>query len=302
MAPTGDMVATASWDSTCKLYSFNTDSVVCTLGDCETGEEGKMGGLYCVAFAKTVDNIIGCASADKHIYLWNFQTGRLVSKLLGHNDEVNGVDFHSSQTVMCSSSDDCKALIWDHQEGITLRTLDKHTKAVYGCKFLGAENQYWVATCCFDQKVRVFDMRDRTLAAQLNKHTDDIIGIDYSSRQQTLATGSDDGFICLWDVRSWKLGGMINTREDPGIPDNEVKRVAFSQDGNFLAAACSSQQVLVYDLQGQTPKVVGRLDGHGDCVFDVTWGTNPQTGNKMLVSASHDHTCMFWSEDNMDQR
>jgi WD40 repeat protein len=169
MAPTGDMVATASWDSTCKLYSFNTDSVVCTLGDCETGEEGKMGGLYCVAFAKTVGDIIGCTSADKSVYLWNYQTGRLSAKLLGHTDEVNGLDFHSSQTVMCSASDDGKAIIWDFQEGITLRQLDKHTKAVYGCAFLGAENQYLVATCCFDQKTRVFDMRDKSIAAMLQR-------------------------------------------------------------------------------------------------------------------------------------
>merc|ERR1719326_784273 len=142
-----------------KLYNLNTDSVVCTLGDCETGEEGKMGGLYCVAFAKTVPDVIGCTSADKSVYLWNIQTGRLSAKLLGHTDEVNGLDFHSSQTVMCTASDDCKAIIWDFQEGITLRTLDKHTKAVYGATFLGSAGgdnfQYMVATCCFDQKCRI---------------------------------------------------------------------------------------------------------------------------------------------------
>jgi WD40 repeat protein len=89
---------------------------------------------------------------------------------------------------------------------------------------------------------------------------------------------------------------MINTREDPGVPDNEVKRVRFSQDGNYLAAACSSQQVLVYDLNQPSAKLVARLDGHGDCVFDVTWGTCPQTGARLLISASHDHTCQYWRE------
>ena len=61
--------------------------------------------------------------------------------------EVNGIDFHVSQQVMCSASDDMKVIIWDFQEGITLRTLDKHTKAVYGCIFLGQENQFLLATC-----------------------------------------------------------------------------------------------------------------------------------------------------------
>lgn len=266
------------------------------LGDTETGEEGKMGGLYCVAFAKTVPDVIGCTSADKSVYLWNIQTGRLSAKLLGHTDEVNGLDFHSSQTVMCSASDDCKAIIWDFQEGITLRQLDKHTKAVYGCKFLGNENQYLVATCCFDQKTRIFDMRDKSITALLSRHNDDIIGLDYSSEKGILATGSDDGFVGVWDTKTWRLLFMINTREDPGIQDNEVKRVAFSADGNYLAAACSSQQVLVYDLNQPSPKIVGRMEGHQDCVFDVTWGIDPASGKKTLVSASHDQTCQYWKE------
>merc|ERR1740127_43141 len=140
-----------------------------------------MNGLYSVAFAKTAPSILGCTSCNKCVYLWNHQTGQLVSKLMGHTDEVNGIDFHTSQQVMCTASDDCKVIIWDFQEGITLRTLDKHTKAVYGTTFLGQEHQYLVATCCFDQKTRIFDMRDKQMVQMLTGHTDDIIGIDYKA-------------------------------------------------------------------------------------------------------------------------
>merc|ERR1719345_482590 len=107
-----------------------------------------MGGLYSVMFAKTHHDILGCTSCDRSVYLWNHTTGRMFLKLDGHSDEVNGIDFHSSQQVMVTASDDNKAIIWDFQEGITLRTLDKHTKAVYGATFLGNQNQYYVATCC----------------------------------------------------------------------------------------------------------------------------------------------------------
>merc|ERR1719436_1804198 len=204
-----DMIATASWDATVKLYDLKSEEVVTTLGDVEALDEGKMGGLYAVAFAKTMPEYLACASADKSIYLWNCQTGKLNAKLLGHNDEVNGIDFHSSQTVMASASDDCKCIIWDFQEGITLRQLDKHTKAVYGCVFLGQENQYLLSTCCFDQKTRLFDMRDKMIVAMLQRHSDDVIGIDYCSPKQLLATGSDDGCIGIWDTRTWKLQQMI---------------------------------------------------------------------------------------------
>jgi WD40 repeat protein len=293
ISPGSDVIATASWDATVKLYDIKCQEVVATLGDVEALEEGKMGGLYAVAFAKTMPEYLGCTSADKSIYLWNYQTGKLIARLLGHNDEVNGLDFHSSQSVMASASDDHKCIIWDFHEGITLRQLDRHTKEVYGCVFLGNENQYLLATCCFDKKVRIFDMRDKMITACLNRQNDDIIGIDFSACKRLLATGSDDGTIGLWDVGGWKLQELINTR-DAGIPDNEVKRVAFSQDGAFLAAACSSQQVLVYDLQGPSAQLVAKLDGHQDCCFDCAWGTDPVRGDRILVSASHDHTCQYW--------
>jgi len=192
------------------------------------------------------------------VYLWNHKTGKMLRKLTGHTDEVNGIDFHTSQQVMCTASDDCKVIIWDFEEGIMLRTLDKHPKAVYGATFLGQEQQYCVATCCFDQKTRVFDMRDKQVVALLQMHTDDIIGIDYSTSKQLLATGSDDGLVAIWDTRNWKLQQKINTRDVPGLHENEVKRVAFCYDGSLLAAACSSGQVLVYDVNTCPARLVAQ--------------------------------------------
>jgi len=149
---------------------------------------------------------------------------------------------------------------------------------------------------CFDQKTRIFDMRDKQIIALLQTHTDDVIGIDYTSHNQLLATGSDDGLIVIWDTRTWKMQQKIITKDEPDFPDNEVKRIAFSPDGSLLAAACSSGRVLVYDITKIPATPVAQLAGHTDCVFDVTWGTDLHTNAKLLVSASHDHTCRYWKE------
>jgi len=289
MSPNSEVVATASWDGKVNLYNLAAEEIVKTLG----GDENQsMNGLYAVAFAKTAPEIVGCASCDHSVYLWDHRTGRLKSQLKGHTHEVNGIDFHTSQQVMCTASDDSRVIIWDFQEGMILRTLDKHTKQVYGATFLGRENQYYVATCSFDQKTRVFDMRDKQVVALLQMHTDEVIGIDYSSHGQVLATGSDDGSIGLWCTRTWKLQHRFDTKEH--CKDNEVKRVSFSPGGDMLAAACSSKRVLVYNINQRSHVPMADLSGHTDCVFDATWGVCPQTHAKILVSASHDHTCRYW--------
>jgi len=299
MHPTNtNLMASASWDATVRLQdaipSFGADVKARTLGP-ETAEGSeKMGGLYAVAFAKTAPEVLGCTSCDHRVYLWNYTTGKRLHAMVGHTDEVNGIDFHTKQNVMCTASDDMKAIIWDFQEGITLRTLTKHTKAVYGTSFLGEANQYCVATCCFDQSARIFDMRDKNLVAELKTHEDDIIGIDYSSRDNVLATGSDDGIVAIWDAKTWTLRQSINTRQL--VAENEVKRVKFSRDGKMLAAACSTGKVLVYNMSSTSSKIecLASLEGHTDCVFDVAWGVCPQTQRNILVSASHDHTSKVW--------
>jgi len=300
-APGGDVVATASWDGTVRLYDLAKMEVVATLGDVHSGAQGqqcKMLGLYDVAFAKTADNILGCTSCDHSVYLWNYKTCGLTAKLTGHKNEVNSIDFHSSQQVMATASDDQSVIVWDFQEGIVLRTLDKHTKAVYGVTFLGQDHQYLLATACFDQMVRVWDMRDKQAIALLKLHTDDVIGIDYSGAKQLLATGSDDGRVGLFETRTWTLAHTLDTTKLE-VDDNEVKRVCFSPDGGLLAAACSTGRVLVYDVNtlgaSEDPLPYANLGEHADCVFGVAMGVD-RSGRKYVVSASHDHHCFYWRE------
>lgn len=292
---------TASWDATMHVFDLTRKELDKTLRKQNAVLSEQMGGLYSVAFSKTAPEILGCTSVDKHVYLWNHVTGQQISKLggeKGHQDEVNGIDFHAGQQVMATASDDTTAIIWDFAEGIPLRTLQHPGKPVYGVTFLGKdpERQYFVATCCFDKQARIFDMRDKKVVTTLDGHTDDIIGIDYAN-QGLLATGSDDGHILIYDTRTWKMLHRIECKLDIS-QETEVKRVAFSRDGDMLAAACSTGSVLVYGgfKSQEKPTIRQKLSGHTDCVFDVAWGTDARSNGALLVSASHDKSVRFWKE------
>jgi WD40 repeat protein len=294
MGKSSEMIATASWDRTAKIFNLRANEIERTwrvpgMVDSKTVQE--VGGLYAVAFSKTCDDLVGCTSADQAVYLWSHETGDMRHRFIGHTAEVNDLDFHPTQEIMATASDDCKCIVWDVQEGHVLRRLDKHFKQVYGCTFLGRQNPFLLATGSFDQHFRIFDMRNKSEVISRKEHCDDVIGLDYCSQKQLLATGSDDGTVCIWDARmGWTLCQKINTNE--GGRHSEVKRVAFSPSGAWLAAASSSGDVLVYEAE--SGKRLASLSGHKDCVFGVAWGVDSHTDAKVLVSASHDCTCLQW--------
>merc|ERR1719362_170737 len=96
-----------------KIYNIERDEVIQSFGDMDCSEVGKMGGIYSVCFAKSVANVLGCTSCDSSVYLWNTSNGNLRSKLSHHKGDVNDLDFHPKHHIMCTVSDDTKAIIWD---------------------------------------------------------------------------------------------------------------------------------------------------------------------------------------------
>lgn len=273
---------------------------------------GQSTGLYAVAFAKTVPSILGVAAADNNVYLCDSFTGEKKDTFSvvdtdtataipkAHRDEVNGLDFHHSQNVMCTASDDQRCLIWDFKERTVLRQLDHHSQ-VYSCTFFSSSvpMQFNIATCA-KHAISVYDMRTcKTVTHVPDAHNDDIIGLDFSAANGFLASGSDDGTISLWDHRNWKLFKTIDTRNLEGLTGNSVKRLRFSPDGNQLAAGCVTSCVLVYD--GITEEAVGLPSraicspASDVCVFDVAWA-EPQPGSKMLISGAHDKTTRIWAQ------
>jgi Prp8 binding protein len=49
---------------------------------------------------------ISCGSADKHVYIWDLATRKIIYRLPGHLGSVNEVDFHPIEPIIASCSSD----------------------------------------------------------------------------------------------------------------------------------------------------------------------------------------------------
>lgn len=115
-------------------------------------------------------------------------------------------------------------------------------------------------------------------------HEQDIYSLDFARDGRTIASGSGDRTVRLWDIETGTCN-MTLTIEDG------VTTVAISPDTKFVAAGSLDKSVRVWDIK--TGYLVERLegpDGHKDSVYSVAFSPSARE----LVSGSLDKTIKMW--------
>ncbi len=117
---------------------------------------------------------------------------------------------------------------------------------------------------------------------RLVKHQKRVNSVSFSPDEQTLASGSFDSTIKLWDV---KTGQELRTLYGHS---NEVWSVSFSPDGHTLASGSLDKTIKLWDVK--TGQKVYTLSGHQWGVESVSFSPDGKT----LASASSDRTIKLW--------
>ena len=165
------------------------------------------------------------------------------------------------------------------------------------------------------------------IIATLEGHTDDVNSVAFSSDETTLASGSADGTIKLWDVATRTNiatleGYTLSVRSVTFSPDGTVLAsgisgwdgrngpvklwdvatktdiatlegytgilsIAFSPDGTKLASGLQNYTIKLYDVATRTN--IATLEGHGSWVYAVSFSPDGTT-----LAASSYSTVKLW--------
>jgi hypothetical protein len=119
---------------------------------------------------------------------------------------------------------------------------------------------------------------------ELKGHTYYVYSVVFSPDGRTLASGSADNTIRLWDVSTGKPKGQPLEGHAKA-----VLGVAFSPDGRTLASGSADNTIRLWDVSSGKQK--GQpLKGHTDSVIDVAFSPDGRT----LASGSADNTIRLW--------
>ncbi|ELS32234.1 MULTISPECIES: WD40 repeat domain-containing protein [Pseudanabaena] len=159
------------------------------------------------------------------------------------------------------------------------------------------------ARCIFDPDIRKIVpsyIKDRTLgrlweviynireANRLEGHNKSVTSVAFSPDGKTIASGSNDKTIKLWNLEGKELRTLIGHR-------NGVWSVAFSPDGKIIASGSSDYTIKLWNLEG---KELQTLTGHSNWVESVAFSPD----GKIIASGSSDLTIKLWNLEGKELR
>lgn len=118
----GTMLATASGDSTVKLWSFANNNCVHVL-------RGHTDGCWSVCFQDT-DQLVASGSLDATARVWDVEYGKCRQTLRGHAEAVNVVKWMPHLNLLCTGSADKTISLWDARMNTCVSTMYGHPSAI----------------------------------------------------------------------------------------------------------------------------------------------------------------------------
>jgi WD40 repeat protein len=142
------------------------------------------------------------------------------------------------------------------------------------------DGHYWAAGGRRGE-VRVWREGGKILHLAWQAHTGTVRALAFSPDGHTLASGSWDCAIKLWDLKS---GTLLWTERRT----NSIQRLAFAPDGRLLASAGDDGSIHLWDASGGTH--LQTLSGHSGPVYALAWSPD----GSVLASGGFDGDIWMW--------
>jgi WD40 repeat protein/serine/threonine protein kinase len=232
LAFSGDLLASASTDSTIVLWDMNTGEPT---GAALSGETSEA--IYALVFAGDVL----VSGGDGGVRLWNIATRDSTSLT---DQPVLSLALNADQNLLAGGTLDGHVMLWTLGDAITEpRLIVASTQEILTLGFSPDGNRLAVGSR--DGTVTFWDVDMlQALGQPLVGHEDGVLSLAFSPDGQLLATGSRDNTVILWDTTAGRILGQ------PLRASNDwVNAVSFRPDGATLAAGTMDQQVFLWNTR-----------------------------------------------------
>jgi WD40 repeat protein len=333
-SPDDKFIATASFDNTVRIWNvlspqsvmvlnghagevnsaaFNPDSSwIITTSDDSTAclwnlKDGLLDSKRVLRHVKPVNyatfspdgKFMLTACADKEVYVWETKTGKKITSLSGHEEQVYKAKFSNDGKYIVTASADQTAIVWEVDTWKQLLSLSGHKDSIYSASF-NSDGQL-ILTASADKVVRIWNaktgeiVKEISLLNELIVEKDEINDANFSPDSQYVVTASDDHLARVWYIGSDsnvpKLVKVLRGHSDI------VRSANFSPDGNLILTTSDDHKILVWDWKTEDKESRPiTLSGHEGKVYSAIFDAK----GERIVTASADGTSRIFHRKILD--
>jgi len=275
--PNGQFMVTGNSDGTAKIWDATTLKELLVLTSPE-----KFVGFTGIRFSPNGKRLAGVLGDT--VKEWDANSGKELDSILKHDSQIGSVAYSPDWKRLAFLSSDTLS-IWD----TTSRNFiwSKPIPSCYGCD-LGFSPNGKLLAAGREKIAVVFDAQTGDELHSLEQGSL-VTSVAFSPDDQLIATGSGDGTLKLWGV---KTGNELRTLTGETA---SVSRVRFSPDGKRLITARENGHLEIWD--SSTGKELMSLSGHSEDVNDVTFSND----GRLMATGSDDGTAKVWLASTGDE-
>jgi len=212
------------------------------------------------------DDTFASCGADMMIHIMKINDPKPIKTLSGHTNEINQIKCNPSRTRLASCADDQTARIWnvsDLSEGrspdsdsipglsesnrvVELEGHEHSVSSIGWCPQNSPGGVELIATASFDATTRLWDSMTGECLKVFSDHKRPVYALTFSPDGRWLGTGSGDGWLHIYSVKSRKKKWSWYAGPDkPGVFE-----ISWQQTGSVdrIALALERHQVGVIDV------------------------------------------------------